>query len=168
MPETQIKAALIRFTDAIKTSDGTALSAALSEVDSLLTMHREALHPQLRHFLEGRSYAKALAWLGERATPGEFDAGRLLVLRAAYEKDRGAARLPAEAAMAKMFATEAAQRIIDKAVQLHGGLGVTLGSEVERLYREIRPLRIYEGTTEIQRVIIARQLLQNRGHSPAS
>jgi acyl-CoA dehydrogenase len=61
--------------------------------------------------------------------------------------------------MAKMYATEAAQRVIDRAVQLHGGLGVTLGSTVERLYREIRPLRIYEGTTEIQRVIIARELL---------
>ena len=61
--------------------------------------------------------------------------------------------------MAKMFATEAAQRIIDRAVQLHGGLGVTLETEVEHLYREIRPLRIYEGTTEIQKLIIAKALL---------
>lgn len=64
MAETQIKAALIRFTGAIKSSDGAALSAALGDVEALLATHREALHPQLRHFLEGRSYAKALAWLG--------------------------------------------------------------------------------------------------------
>lgn len=64
MPETKIKAALIRFTTGIKNSDGAAISAALSEVESLLAMHRAGLHPQLVHFLEGRSYAKALAWLG--------------------------------------------------------------------------------------------------------
>ena len=69
------------------------------------------------------------------------------------------ARVSTEAAMAKMFATEAAQRIIDRAVQLHGGMGVVEGTEVERLYREIRPLRIYEGTTEIQKLIIAKGLL---------
>ena len=61
--------------------------------------------------------------------------------------------------MAKMQATESAQRVIDAAVQLHGGLGVTSGSVVERLYREIRPLRIYEGTTEIQKIIISNQVL---------
>lgn len=64
MTETKIKAALIRFTGAIKNSDGAALSMALNEVESLLATHRAELHPQLRHFLEGRSYAKALAWLG--------------------------------------------------------------------------------------------------------
>ena len=64
MAETKIKAALIRFNEAIKNSDGAALSSALNEVEALLTAHREELHPQLRHFLEGRSYAKALAWLG--------------------------------------------------------------------------------------------------------
>ncbi|MEQ9325195.1 MAG: acyl-CoA dehydrogenase family protein, partial [Polyangiaceae bacterium] len=66
----------------------------------------------------------------------------------------------AEVAMAKMFATEAAQRIIDKAVQLHGGRGVLSGTRVEALYRDIRPLRIYEGTTEIQKLIISRALLR--------
>lgn len=65
MVETQIKDALIRFTTAIKSSDGPALSAALNDIDSLCTAHRAALHPRLVHFLEGRSYAKALAWLGE-------------------------------------------------------------------------------------------------------
>ena len=64
MPDTKIKAALIRFNDAIKNSDGPALSAALNEVEALLAAHRAELHPQLTHFLEGRSYAKALAWLG--------------------------------------------------------------------------------------------------------
>jgi hypothetical protein len=67
MVETQIKAALIRFNDAIKSSDGAALSAALNDVEALLVAHRGTLHPQLRHFLEGRSYAKALAWLGAAA-----------------------------------------------------------------------------------------------------
>lgn len=100
------------------------------------------------------------AMIAEMAT--ELDAARLLVLRAAHKKDTApgaAARATTEVAMAKMFATEAAQRIIDKAVQLHGGLGVTLETEVEHLYREIRPLRIYEGTTEIQKLIIAKALL---------
>ena len=61
--------------------------------------------------------------------------------------------------MAKLFATEAAQRIVDRAVQIHGGLGVTRGSVVERLYRDVRPLRIYEGTSEIQRLVIARHII---------
>jgi acyl-CoA dehydrogenase len=95
----------------------------------------------------------------------ELDAARLLVYRAAWTKDSGAARVTREAAMAKMFATEAAQRIIDAAVQLHGGEGVRSGSAVEELYREIRALRIYEGATEVQKVIIARDLA--RAHAEA-
>ena len=96
------------------------------------------------------------AAIAEMAT--DLDAARLLVYRAAWEKDRGQ-RAAVEVAMAKMFATEAAQRIIDRAVQLFGGLGVTSGTVVEQLYREIRPLRIYEGTTEIQKLIIGGALL---------
>jgi acyl-CoA dehydrogenase len=69
--------------------------------------------------------------------------------------------------MAKMFATEAAQRAIDRAVQLFGGLGVTKGVKVEELYREIRALRIYEGATEVQKVVIARELLRNRSSGAA-
>jgi len=92
----------------------------------------------------------------------EVDASALLVYRAAWSKDRGAARVTREAAMAKMFATEAAQRVIDRAVQLHGGLGVTKGVKVEELYREIRALRIYEGATEVQKVVIARELMKQR------
>jgi acyl-CoA dehydrogenase len=92
----------------------------------------------------------------------EVDASALLVYRAAWTKDRGAARVTREAAMAKMVATESAQRVIDRAVQLHGGLGVTKGVKVEELYREIRALRIYEGATEVQKIVIARELLKNR------
>ena len=89
----------------------------------------------------------------------EIDAAALLVYRAAWTKDMGAPRVTREAAMAKLQATEAAQRVIDMAVQLHGGEGVRHGSVVERLYREIRALRIYEGASDVQRVIIARNVL---------
>lgn len=87
------------------------------------------------------------------------DAAALLVYRAAWTKDQGAPRVTREAAMAKLFATEAAQEVIDCAVQLHGGDGVRAGHIVERLYREIRALRIYEGASEVQQVVIARETL---------
>jgi acyl-CoA dehydrogenase len=87
------------------------------------------------------------------------DAAALLVYRAAWAKDTGAERITREAAMAKLYATEAAQRVIDEAVQIHGALGVVAGHPVERLYREIRALRIYEGASEVQKVVIARQTL---------
>ena len=90
--------------------------------------------------------------LGEMAL--EIDASALLIYRAAWKKDSGAERITREAAMAKLYATEAAQRVIDRAVQLHGGLGVVSGNMVESLYREIRALRIYEGASEVQKVII--------------
>ena len=90
-----------------------------------------------------------------------MDTAALLVYRAAWKKDAGAERITREAAMAKAHATEAAQRVIDAAVQLHGGHGVTSGHIVERLYRDIRPLRIYEGATAVQHVVIARQLLKD-------
>lgn len=93
----------------------------------------------------------------------EVDAAALLVYRAAWTKDSGAARVTREAAMAKLYATEAAQRVVDAAVQLFGGLGVTKGQAVEALYREIRPLRIYEGASEVQKIVIARQLLAGYG-----
>lgn len=89
----------------------------------------------------------------------DVDAAALLVYRAAWAKDNGAARVTREAAMAKLYATESAQQVIDKAVQLHGGDGVRHGHIVERLYREIRALRIYEGASEVQKVIITRQML---------
>lgn len=90
----------------------------------------------------------------------EIDASALLIYRAAWAKDSGAARITREAAMAKLYATEAAQRVIDKAVQLHGGRGVVSGNMVESLYREVRALRIYEGASEVQRVIIGSLQLQ--------
>jgi acyl-CoA dehydrogenase len=89
----------------------------------------------------------------------DVDAAALLVYRAAWTKDMGAARVTREAAMAKLFATEHAQNVIDKAVQIHGGDGVRRGHIVESLYREIRALRIYEGASEVRKVVIARQVL---------
>ncbi|MEZ5779761.1 MAG: acyl-CoA dehydrogenase family protein [Paracoccaceae bacterium] len=89
----------------------------------------------------------------------KIDAAALLVYRAAWAKDAGAARISREAAMAKLYATEAAQEVIDMAVQLHGGDGVRTGFAVESLYREIRALRIYEGASDVQRLIIARSIL---------
>lgn len=89
----------------------------------------------------------------------DVDAAALLVYRAAWAKDSGAARVTREAAMAKLFSTDQAQQVIDKAVQLHGGDGVRQGQKVEELYRDIRALRIYEGASDVQRVVIARQTL---------
>jgi acyl-CoA dehydrogenase len=98
------------------------------------------------------------ASLGDMST--QVDAAALLVYRAAWAKDAGAPRITREAAMAKMFATEAAQGVIDAAVQLFGGLGVTKGVKVEELYREIRALRIYEGASEVQKIVIAREVMK--------
>jgi acyl-CoA dehydrogenase len=89
----------------------------------------------------------------------DVDAAALLVYRAAWTKDMGAARVTREAAMAKLFATDKAQDVIDRAVQLHGGDGVRRGHIVESLYREIRALRIYEGASDVQKVVIARQVM---------
>ncbi|WP_292898208.1 acyl-CoA dehydrogenase family protein [Nitratireductor sp.] len=88
----------------------------------------------------------------------DVDAAALLVYRAAWTKDMGAPRVTREAAMAKLFATDRAQQVIDRAVQIHGGDGVRRGHIVESLYREIRALRIYEGASDVQKVVIARQI----------
>lgn len=100
------------------------------------------------------------AALGEMAT--DIDASALLVYRAAWERDALKQRTTRSAAMAKLFATEAAQRIIDRNVQLHGGLGVKVGHPAEMLYREIRALRIYEGATEVQKIVIARETAREK------
>jgi acyl-CoA dehydrogenase len=128
---------------------------------------RRALHESVAHATSRHLFGAPLgelqmtqAAIADSAT--EVDAAALLVYRAAWTKDVGAARVTREAAMAKMFASEAAQRVIDRAVQLHGGLGVTKGVKVEELYREIRALRIYEGATEVQKIVIARETLRNR------
>ena len=94
--------------------------------------------------------------LAEMAT--ELEAARLLVDQAAWANDTGSSELKQKASMAKLYATEAAQRIIDQALQIHGGVGLISGHIAERLYRDIRALRIYEGTSEIQKVVIAREL----------
>ena len=99
------------------------------------------------------------AKLADMAT--ELRAARLLVYSAARLKDAGATRVTLESSMAKLFATEMAHRVVDQALQIHGGAGVLRGSPIERLYREARAPRIYEGTSEIQRLIIARQILKD-------
>ena len=91
----------------------------------------------------------------------DIDASALLIYRAAWTKDMGADRITREAAMAKLFATEAAQRVIDEAVQIYGGSGVVSGFAIEQLFREIRVLRIYEGASEVQKLIIASQTLKD-------
>ena len=128
---------------------------------------RRALHETVERAASRKLFGAPLAELqftqGAIAdSASEVDASALLIYRAAWTKDRGAPRVTREAAMAKMFATEAAQRVIDRAVQIHGGAGVTKGAAVEKLYREIRALRIYEGATEVQKVVIARDLLKSR------
>ena len=116
-------------------------------------------HASMREMFGGRLGDLQLtqAAIAEMAT--EVDASALLVYRSAWTRDNGAERVTREAAMAKMYATEAAQRVIDRAVQLFGGRGVVSGNVVERLYREIRSLRIYEGATEVQKLVIAGQIL---------
>jgi acyl-CoA dehydrogenase len=124
-----------------------------------------ALEEALRWAQARRQFGRALAdfqatQMALAEMHVELEAARLLVRRAAWLKDRGAERIGAEGAAAKLFATEAAQRIVDRAVQIHGGQGVMRGATVERLYREVRALRIYEGTSEIQKLVIARHLLK--------
>jgi acyl-CoA dehydrogenase len=151
--------------------EGDGMRIALATLDFFRTsvgaaacgLATRALHEARAHVHTRRQFGSALAdfqltqaALADMAT--ELDAARLLVYRAAWAKDAGAPRVSRESAMAKLFATEAAQRIVDRAVQLHGGRGVERGSVVERLYREVRAPRIYEGTSEIQKLVIARTL----------
>ncbi|MBL8700405.1 MAG: acyl-CoA dehydrogenase family protein [Alphaproteobacteria bacterium] len=124
-----------------------ALDEALARIHA-----REAFGQKLKDF------QLTQAKIAEMATA--IDAAALLVYRAAWAKDSGAPRVTREASMAKMQATETAQQVIDHAVQLWGGMGVVAGNRVEALYREIRALRIYEGTTEIQKLVIAAQVMQ--------
>ena len=128
-------------------------------------MAARALDEAVRHAVRRRQFGRTLGEfqliqekLARMAT--DLAAARLLTYRAAWEKDRGAERVTLEAAMAKAFATEAAQRIVDDAVQILGGRGVLASHPVDRLYRSVRALRIYEGTTEIQHLIVARELLK--------
>jgi acyl-CoA dehydrogenase len=156
---------------------GRGLRVALATLDvfrptvgaAALGLARRALDEALAHVRRREVFGQPLAGhqltqarLADMATA--IDASALLVYRAAWARDRGgAARVTREAAMAKLFATEAAQRVVDDAVQLLGARGVQAGAPVERLYREVRALRIYEGTSEIQRLVIASQVLAAAG-----
>ena len=131
-------------------------------------MAARALEEALAHARERRQFGRKLgdfqlvqAKLSTMAT--ELAAARLLVYRAAWWADEGADRVTLESAMAKSYATEAAQRIVDQAVQIVGGRGVLADHPVDHLYRSVRALRIYEGATEIQHLIIARELLRGDG-----
>jgi len=153
-------------------SPGQGLKIALSTLDVFRsTVGAAALGLGKRAFKEASHYSKTRNIFGQNLSEFqitqakiadmalELEASELLIYRAAWLKDRGQERITKEASMAKLYATEASQRVIDNAVQLFGGLGVMSGSVVERLYRDIRPLRIYEGTSEIQKLIIAKQVL---------
>ena len=128
---------------------------------------RRAFDEALAHARSRRMFGATLAdlqltqaALGDMAT--DIDAGALLTYRAAWRRDVQKLPTTVEAAMAKMTATETAQRVIDRALQMFGGRGVKRGEIVERLYREIRALRIYEGATEVQKLIVARELIKAR------
>ncbi len=161
-------------------AEGQGLAIALQTLDLLRPtvgaaacgLAARALNEALRYASHRKQFGKLLAEfqaiqlkLADMAT--ELDAARLLVYRAAWVKDQTGSEARLEASMAKLFATEAAQEIIDQALQIHGGVGVVTGSAVERLYREVRALRIYEGTSEIQRLQIAKQLLKSVEAAPS-
>jgi len=159
--------------DALLGVEGDGFKLAMRTLDifrasvaaAALGFARRAVDESVAHARSRRMFGATLADLqltqakvGDMAM--EIDAAALLTYRAAWLRDVGQARTTKEAAMAKLSATESAQRVIDAAVQLHGGLGVTHGHIVERLYRDIRALRIYEGATEVQKLIIGRELLK--------
>jgi acyl-CoA dehydrogenase len=160
--------------DAMLGAEGRGYGIGLAALDRLRPtvaaaacgMAARALAESLAHVKQRQQFGKPLAQfqlvqqkLARMAT--DLAAARLLTYRAAFEKDQGQERITREAAMAKSFATEMAQRAVDDAVQLIGGRGVLADHPVDRLYRAVRALRIYEGTTEIQQLIIAGELLKN-------
>jgi acyl-CoA dehydrogenase len=160
--------------DQVVGEPGQGMRVALGTLDvfrttvgaATLGFARRALDEAVRHVRRRTAFGKPLAefqmtqaTIADMATA--IDAAALLVYRAAWTRDQGAARVTREAAMAKLVATESAQQVIDQAVQLSGARGLVCGEPVERLYREIRALRIYEGTSEIQKLVIAGQLLHD-------
>jgi acyl-CoA dehydrogenase len=164
--------------DALIGSAAKGLRVALGTLDifrstvgaAALGFARRALAESIAHVRRREAFGKPLAdFQLTQAKIADMalavDASALLVYRAAWTRDRRAERVTREAAMAKLYATEAAQRVIDDAVQLFGGRGVVSGEPVERLYREIRALRIYEGTSEIQRLVIAGTLLPDKAEA---
>jgi acyl-CoA dehydrogenase len=124
----------------------------------------EALHfATTRRLGDGVLADNPVTWDRLAGMKMAVDASALLIARAAWQQDVGQVDNRRDAAMAKLHATDEAQKVVDAAVQMHGGLGVTKGAKVEELYREIRSLRIYEGASEVQRMIIARDLLKEHG-----
>ena len=153
--------------------EGEGVKIALATLDTLrctvaaaaVGLAQRALEEAIKYSRARRQFGQALAEfqatqfkLADMAT--ELEASRLLVYQAAWASDHKQKDLKQKASMAKLFATEAAQRIVDQALQIHGGMGVVTGTPVERLYRDVRALRIYEGTSEIQRLVIAKGLLK--------
>jgi acyl-CoA dehydrogenase len=153
--------------------EGAGMKLALATLDVFRTtvgaaavgMGRRAMDEAVAYARSRRQFGAPLAdlvavqhLLADSAV--ELEASRLLVHRAAAVKDSGQARVTYEAAVAKLFATEAAQRIVDRCLQVHGGNGLLKGSPMERLYRNVRALRIYEGASDVQRLLIARQILK--------
>jgi acyl-CoA dehydrogenase len=154
-------------------SEGEGLKIALATLDTLrctvgaaaVGLAQRALEEAIRYSQSRHQFGRELAQfqgiqfkLADMAT--ELEASRLLVYQAAWVNDHGQKGLTQKSSMAKLYATEAAQRIVDQALQIHGGMGVVVGTPVEKLYRDVRALRIYEGTSEIQRLVIARSLLK--------
>lgn len=156
------------FKIALQTLDFFRASVGAGAVGMAQTALEEAIDYAKKRVQFGKPIAEFQAiQLKLAAMATELEAARLLVYRAAYLKDHGQERITMESSMAKLYATEAAQRIIDQALQIHGGSGVVKGSVVERLYREIRPMRVYEGTSEIQHLVIANLLLKDPGRKPS-
>jgi len=154
-------------------AEGDGLKIALETLDLLrcsvgaaaVGFAQRALEEAIGYSKTRRQFGRAIAEfqgiefkLAEMAT--ELEAARLLVYQAAWAHDCGNADAKQKSSMAKFYATEAAQRVVDQALQIHGGNGLIAGSIMERLYRDVRALRIYEGTSEIQQLVIARALLK--------
>jgi len=159
--------------DRLLGTEGSGLKIALQTLDilrctvgaSAVGFGRRALAEALAYSRRRQQFGHAIGEfrgiqfkLAEMAT--DLEAAKLLVYRAAEAHDRKEAGLAMKSSVAKLFATEAAQRIVDQALQIHGGAGVVVGHIMERLYRDVRALRIYEGTSEIQKILIARELLK--------
>jgi acyl-CoA dehydrogenase len=170
---------VLGFTDcvvpasALLGAEGEGLKIAFETLDLLrcsvgaaaVGFAQRALEEAIRYSKARRQFGRVIGEfqgiqfkLAEMAT--ELEAARLLVYQAAWAHDCGGAAAKQKSSMAKFYATEAAQRIVDQALQIHGGNGLIAGSIMERLYRDVRALRIYEGTSEIQKLVIARTLLK--------
>ena len=170
---------VLEFTDcavpqsALLGAEGDGLKIAFETLDLLrcsvgaaaVGFAQRALEEAIRYSKARRQFGRAIGEfqgiqfkLAEMAT--ELEAARLLVYQAAWAHDCGNADAKQKSSMAKFYATEAAQRVVDQALQIHGGNGLIAGSIMERLYRDVRALRIYEGTSEIQKLVIARGLLK--------